>query len=71
VAYPTSAVPTAWQPLYALNPKSAVIEGLRWCLLGGPPPGAWALVSAAVTILLLAAALIYFQRTERRFADVI
>jgi ABC-type polysaccharide/polyol phosphate export permease len=71
VAYPTSAVPAVWQPLYAVNPMSAVIEGLRWCLLGGPPPGAWALVSAAVTILLLAAALIYFQRTERRFADVI
>jgi ABC-type polysaccharide/polyol phosphate export permease len=71
VAYPTSAVPAAWQPLYAVNPMSAVIEGFRWCLLGGPPPGAWALVSAAVTILLLATALTYFQRTERRFADVI
>jgi lipopolysaccharide transport system permease protein len=71
VAYPTSAVPAAWQPLYAVNPMSAVIEGFRWCLLGGPQPGAWALVSAAVTILLLAVALTYFQRTERRFADVI
>ena len=71
VAYPTSAVPAAWQPLYAVNPMSAVIEGFRWCLLGGPAPGPWSLVSAAVTLVLLAVALTYFQRTERRFADVI
>jgi lipopolysaccharide transport system permease protein len=71
VAYPTSAIPEAWLPVYALNPMSAVIEGFRWCLLGGPAPGPWALISAAVTVVLLAAALTYFQRTERRFADVI
>jgi lipopolysaccharide transport system permease protein len=71
VAYPVSAVPAAWLPLYAVNPMSAVIEGFRWCLLGGPAPGPWALISAVVTIVLLATALIYFQKTERRFADVI
>ena len=31
VAYPVSAVPAAWLPLYAVNPMSAVIEGFRWC----------------------------------------
>jgi lipopolysaccharide transport system permease protein len=71
VAYPVSAVPAAWLPLYAVNPMSAVIEGFRWCLLGGPAPGPWSLISAAVTVILLTAALIYFQKTERRFADVI
>jgi lipopolysaccharide transport system permease protein len=71
VAYPISAVPEAWQPLYAVNPMSLVVEGFRWCLLGGPAPGAWWPISAVVTIVLLAAALIYFQRTERQFADVI
>jgi ABC-type polysaccharide/polyol phosphate export permease len=71
VAYPVSAVPAAWLPLYAVNPMSGVIEGFRWCLLGGPAPGPWSLISAGVTLVLLAAALIYFQKTERRFADVI
>jgi lipopolysaccharide transport system permease protein len=71
VAYPVSAVPAAWLPLYAVNPMSAVIEGFRWCLLGGPAPGPWSLISAAVTLVLLTGALIYFQKTERRFADVI
>jgi lipopolysaccharide transport system permease protein len=71
VAYPVSAVPAAWLPLYAVNPMSAVIGGFRWCLLGGPAPGPWSLISAAVTVILLTTALIYFQKTERRFADVI
>jgi lipopolysaccharide transport system permease protein len=71
VAYPSSAVPASWQPLYALNPMTAVIEGFRWCLAGGPAPGQWSLLSATVAMLLLGLALIYFQSTERRFADVI
>jgi ABC-type polysaccharide/polyol phosphate export permease len=71
VAYPTSTVPEAWRPLYALNPMVGIIDGFRWCLLRGPAPGVWSLLSAAVTLLLLGAALVYFQRTERRFADVI
>ena len=33
--------------------------------------GTVALISAVVTVILLATALIYFQKTERRFADVI
>ena len=71
VAYQTSTVPEAWQPVYALNPMVGVVEGFRWCLLGGPAPGPWSLLSAAVTLALLGVALVYFQRTERRFADVI
>jgi ABC-type polysaccharide/polyol phosphate export permease len=71
VGYPTSAVPEAWQPVYALNPMVGVIDGFRWCLLAGPAPGPWSLLSVAVTLALLGVALTYFQRTERRFADVI
>jgi ABC-type polysaccharide/polyol phosphate export permease len=71
VAYPTSTVPEAWRPVYALNPMVGIIEGFRWSLLRGPAPGPWSLLSAAVTLVVLAVALIYFQRTERRFADVI
>lgn len=71
VAYPTSTVPEAWRPVYALNPMVGVIDGFRWCLLAGPAPGPWSLLSAVVTLVLLGVALTYFQRTERRFADVI
>jgi ABC-type polysaccharide/polyol phosphate export permease len=71
VAYPSSAVPTEWRAAYALNPMSAVIDGFRWSLIGGPAPGPWSLISACAAVVVLVIALIYFQRTERRFADVI
>ena len=57
--------------LYALNPMAGVIEGFRWSLFGGTPPSATVLVSASVTLLLLAGSVSYFQKVERSFADVI
>jgi lipopolysaccharide transport system permease protein len=59
--------------VYCLNPLVFVIEGFRWCILGGEfrlleSP---MLVSLAVSFLLLAAGISYFRKTERSFADVI
>jgi ABC-type polysaccharide/polyol phosphate export permease len=71
VAYPSSMVRGGWRLLYALNPMAGVIDGFRWALVRGPRPGATLLVSIAVTAALLASGVLYFQRTERRFADVI
>jgi lipopolysaccharide transport system permease protein len=71
VAYPSSMVRGGWRVVYALNPMAGVIDGFRWALLRGPPPGPTLLVSLAVTAVLLVTGTLYFQRTERRFADVI
>lgn len=62
-----------WFYVYCLNPLVFVIEGFRWCVLGGEfrlfePP---MLVSFSVSFLLLAAGISYFRKTERSFADVI
>ncbi|MEI6072221.1 MAG: ABC transporter permease [Verrucomicrobiae bacterium] len=59
--------------LYCLNPLVFVIEGFRWCILGGKcrlleSP---MLVSLAVSFLLLAFGIAYFRKTERSFADII
>lgn len=59
--------------LYCLNPLVFVIEGFRWCILGGEcrlleSP---MLLSLAVSFLLLACGIAYFRKTERSFADVI
>lgn len=59
--------------LYCLNPLVFVIEGFRWCILGGEfrlfeSP---MLVSASVSFFILAAGIAYFRKTERSFADVI
>ncbi len=71
VAYPSSLVHGGWRWVYALNPMAAVVDGFRWSLLGAEAPGTEALVSVAAAIALLAFGLLYFLRTERKFADVI
>jgi lipopolysaccharide transport system permease protein len=71
VAYPSSIVPRAWRALYFLNPVAGVVEGFRWALVGYAWPGTVALVSLATTALLLLTGVVYFEHTERRFADVI
>jgi len=71
VAYPSSLVPERWQLVYHLNPVAGVLEGFRWAVLDGRPPGAPALVSLAVGLLLLGLGFVYFLSSERRFADVI
>lgn len=72
VVYPVSLVPEQWRWLYNLNPMAGVIEGFRWALLRTPPPS---LDRIAVTVVFVSALLLfgmsYFNRMERKFADVI
>jgi lipopolysaccharide transport system permease protein len=72
VVYSASLVPEQWKWLYNLNPMAGVIEGFRWTLLGTPPPG---LDRIVVTVVFVSAILLlgmsYFNRVERKFADVI
>jgi lipopolysaccharide transport system permease protein len=71
VAYPSTSVPAAWRPLYFMNPMAGVVEGFRWALIGLPWPGPYVFISVASSIVLLVTGIMYFERTERRFADVI
>jgi len=73
VGFQSSVVPPGYELLYALNPMVGVIDGFRWCILGGqhalnlPALG----ISAAVSSALLLSGVWYFRKTERSFADVI
>jgi lipopolysaccharide transport system permease protein len=69
VVFPASIVPDNWQAVFFINPMAGVIEGFRWSLLDGPAPPPAALISAAVTIVLLIGGIGYFQHVERRLAD--
>jgi lipopolysaccharide transport system permease protein len=73
VGFSSSVVPEQWRLLYALNPMAGVIDGFRWCLLGGACPilGWNFLVSLAVVVVLVVTGFLYFRKTERGFADVI
>jgi lipopolysaccharide transport system permease protein len=66
-------IPESLQFLYALNPMVGVIDGFRWCILGGSStlhlPAF--LVSVGISLVMLLAGIRYFRSTERGFADVI
>ena len=71
VVYPTTLVPKAVQPWYALNPMVGVIEGFRSALLGTiPMPWAWIGTGAASALVIAVSGLVYFRSRERIFADV-
>jgi lipopolysaccharide transport system permease protein len=73
VGFSSAVVPEAWRFWYSLNPVVGVIDGFRWCILGGESrlytPGF--LLSLGVVALFLWLSIAYFRRTERSFADLI
>ncbi|MBK1701570.1 ABC transporter permease [Thiococcus pfennigii] len=71
VVWPLSMVPEPYQWLASLNPIAGIIEATRAVISGSPVPWDWVSISAAMALLLFALGLWYFQRTARRFADVI
>ena len=71
VAYPASLVPAQWQWVLYLNPMAGVIEGFRSTFLGRPFEFSGLLVSLAIAVMLFAAGIAYFEKVERRFADII
>ena len=78
VIYPSSTVipriEAAGLPswVFGLNPMAGVVEGFRWSLLGTPsPPVGVILGSVATSLVVLVTGVLYFNRAERSFADVI
>ena len=72
VVYPVSLIPQQYHLFYAINPMTGVIEGFRAALLGtNPMPWDLIAVGAASAALMVVAGLLYFNRMERIFADVV
>ena len=72
VAYSSSLIPEQWRFLYGLNPMAGVVEGFRWALLGQPiSVSSFLPISILAVALLFITSLIYFQRMELTFADVV
>jgi lipopolysaccharide transport system permease protein len=73
VGFSSSVVPENWRFLYSLNPMVGVIDGFRWCILGGQSrvylPGLAA--SLAVAGFFLWVGVHHFRKTEKAFADLI
>jgi lipopolysaccharide transport system permease protein len=73
VGFTSSVVPEKWRLLYSLNPAVGVIDGFRWCLLGGHSPLYWPgfVMSLGIVAFFLWFGIRYFRATERTFADMV
>jgi lipopolysaccharide transport system permease protein len=72
ILYPLSLLPEEYRTLYSINPMVGLLETFRWTVLpGSSDPGLLLLIPIAFAIVLLVTGTIYFNRAERRFADVI
>jgi len=71
VVYPASLVPAHWRWLLYLNPMAGMIEGFRSVFLGRPFDVVALAISLGVAFVLFLAGVAYFEKVERRFADII
>lgn len=71
VVYPASLVPEKWQWVLALNPMAGIIEGFRSAFLDRPFDFANLAISLAAGVVLFLVGVAYFEKVERRFADII
>jgi lipopolysaccharide transport system permease protein len=73
VGFSSAIVPEQWRLLYSINPMVGVIDGFRWCILGGDNqlflPGFW--MGIGVTSIFLWFGIRQFRRLEKSFADLI
>lgn len=73
VGFSSANIPEKWRFFYGLNPMVGVIDGFRWCLLGGQAtlhtPSF--LLSLCLTAFFLWLGIRAFRRTERTFADLL
>lgn len=71
VIFPASLVPERWRWLLYLNPMTGLVEGFRACFLGKPFDVAGLGLSFAMAVAIFAIGVAYFEKVERRFADII
>jgi lipopolysaccharide transport system permease protein len=73
VGFSSQVVPEQWRLLYSLNPMVGVIDGFRWCILGGESPIYWPgfVLSLVIVAFFLWLGISQFRKMERSFADLI
>ncbi len=73
VGFSSTVVPEDWRWLYSLNPLVGIIDGFRWCILGGESGIYWPGfgISLVVVVFFLWLGVRRFRATERTFADLI
>ena len=73
VGFSSQVIPAHWRLLYRLNPMVGVIDGFRWCILGGDSPVYWRgfALSLALVAFFLWLGVRQFRKMEKSFADLL
>ena len=73
VGFSSQVISEQWRLLYSLNPMVGVIDGFRWCILGGDSPIYWPgfALSLALVTFFLWLGVSRFRKMEKSFADLI
>ncbi|MFH2096393.1 MAG: ABC transporter permease [Bacteroidota bacterium] len=71
VFYPTNIIPENLSYLLYFNPVAGIIEGVRWSVSGGTLPEAGYLLGIIPVVILLITGLLYFNRVDRKIADLL
>jgi lipopolysaccharide transport system permease protein len=73
VGFSSNVVPEKWRFIYSLNPMVGVIDGFRWCILGGNSPLYLPgfLLSMVIIAFFLWLGVTRFRKMEKTFADII
>jgi len=72
VAYSSAAIPLKYQLLYhLLNPLAGVIEGFRWCMIGGDINFNYLIYSTIIILIVFISSIFYFRKVEKIMADII
>ncbi len=75
IAYPaefaTKQLPEWAANIYFLNPMAGVVQGFRWSLFGGTPPGQLMWVSVIMIGVIFITGLLYFNKVEKNMADYV
>lgn len=71
VLYPSNFVPETWRWLLYLNPMYGWINGIRASFLGQPIDLIGTLISIVLSLGIFVVGMVYFEKTQRRFADII
>lgn len=71
VIYQMERIPEKWRLIYCLNPTAGLISNFRACLLGEPLQWDCLFVSLTTSVIAFLCGSFYFQKVERRFADIV
>lgn len=73
VGFSSQIIPEKWRMLYSINPMVGVIDGFRWCILGGNSPIYLPgfILSLAIITFFLWLGVSRFRKMEKTFADLI